>query len=116
MTEPRDKWDYDVPEVAWVTDIQDGRVVGHHPEPKFGMSWPHIQTLQHLAALIEVKTGIRGLRVIKTDDAGELFEIRTPHAVMGGKPYIGAFNWLDAFETGVWEARRSAQETPHASS
>lgn len=104
-TDDTAKWDYEPPKVSWEPTVVDGRVTGYHIEPKFGLTWPHIQTLQHRAALIEHRTGIR-LRVVTSDHDEELFEIGTPHGVIGSEPYRGVSLWLTAFEEGVREARR----------
>lgn len=99
-----DRWDYEVPAVSWEPTEVDGRIVGYHPHPTFERTWPHIKTLQHHAALIEVRTGVE-VRVVAAETIDELFEIRTTHSVQDPTPYIGAANWLAAFEQGIREQR-----------
>lgn len=82
-----------------------GKIVGYHVEPSFGLTWPHIRTLQHLAALIEVRSGMF-VRVMQADADTELFEIRTKYSAVGDKPYVETSVWLNAYETGAREVRR----------
>lgn len=104
-----DRWDYEPPVVSWEPTELDGRIVGYHPNPPFGRTWPHIKTLQHHAALIGVRTGI-DVRVVAAETVDELFEIRTGHSLQEAKPYIGAVTWLAAFEQGIREHRWHIQE------
>ena len=91
------------------------RIVGYHSEPSFGLTWPHIRTLQHLAALIETRSGMF-VRVVQSDTDTELFEIRTSYSITVDRTYVGATTWLDAYETGAREVRRQmAGETTSVS-
>lgn len=98
------KWDYEVPEVSWIKTAD-----GYAPDPPFGLTWPHLQTLRHHAALIKQRTGLMVL-VAPADDDEELFEIATRTTLRSGQPYLEASSYLSAFEIGANEgsARQAA--------
>lgn len=122
-----DPWAYEPPVVTYDPIHEDDvkvlptgehqaikRVVGYVVNPKFGLDWPEIRTLQHFAALIEHRTN-QYVRVILAkdqppdyDDLPEMFEVRTAHSLGGPAPYEVVYAWLSGFENGIhellWEA------------
>jgi hypothetical protein len=117
-----DPWGYEPPKVAWVpikeevhktkptgeTYIEE-RVTGFHIDPPFGLTWPHLRTLQHYAALIEHRTGMK-VRVIQStpgqeegfpDDIPATFEVRTEHVAGQAAPYEVTYAWMSGYENGI---------------
>lgn len=110
LTTMPSKWEYEIPAVSWVPTMDQGRVTGYRVEPPFGLSWPHIRTLQYRAALIGQRAGLT-VRVTESDDDEALFEIMTRYSIVGGVPYLAAVRWLDAYEVGASEARKADTES-----
>ncbi len=109
MIDVADKWDYTPPTVTLKPVEEDGVVVAQLPDPPFGHDWPPLQTLQHLAALIEGQTGQR-VRVtsheptyegqdVNTDE----FDVLTTHWLGGPAPFEVTYAWLSGFQAGVGE-------------
>lgn len=119
-----DPWAYEPPVVSYDPIYEDDvkvlptgehkaikKVVGYVVNPKFGVDWPEVQTLQHFAALIEHRTGQK-VRVIQAtvgqeegfpDDILATFEVKTAHSIGGPAPYEVVYAWLSGFENGIHE-------------
>lgn len=118
-------WDYTPPSVTYdpiTEDVnvtlntgetrQEIKTVGYVVNPKFGIDWPHLQTLRHFAALIEHRTGLR-VRVAQNDvEEQECFEVRTSHSTGGPAPYEVVYAWLSGFENGSHETLWAATKRP----
>lgn len=139
MTETQDKFDYEVPDVSYepITN-DDGLVIGHQVHPPFALTWDHLTTLRHFAALIEHRTGtkirVAPLIVKKTEayplsDVGEasaivdgaegmgertveqeLYDVLTAHTTGGPAVYEVTWAWLSGFETGIHELLWSSKK------
>lgn len=119
MTETQDKFDYEVPAVSYEPILNDeGRVVGQQVQPPFELTWDHLTTLRHFAALIEHRTGTK-VRVSpaewgevqdEEDKKDELYDVLTAHTTGGPAVYEVTWAWLSGFETGIHELLWSSKK------
>jgi hypothetical protein len=130
MTESsQSKFDYDVPVVSYdpITN-DDGLVIGQQVQPPFELTWDHLTTLRHFAALIEHRTGTI-IRVSPADPPpleddepsvetenfaakqDELYDVLTAHTTGGPAAYEVTWAWMSGYETGIHELVWSSKES-----
>lgn len=88
--------------------------MGFRVDPPFGVNWPPLRTLRHLAALIEHRTGhkVRVGSVVREQkrfdgdclSRTEEYEVMTEHCLTNESAgFEVVYAWLSGFENGIHE-------------